>query len=58
MVPDAGEARRRCRRRPRARVGVVVRSVPPASVEARSERTGFCVVTVVIAVPFEVVGVR
>ena len=40
------------------RDGVVVRSAPPASVEARSERTGFCVVTVVIAVPFEVVGVR
>ena len=40
------------------RDGVVVWSAPPASVEARSERTGFCVVTVVIAVPFEVVGVR
>ena len=37
---------------------VAVWSARPASVEARSERTGFCVVTVVIAVPFEVVGVR
>ena len=37
---------------------VVVRSAWPASVEARSVRTGLCVVTVVIAGPFRIVGVR